>query len=171
MDEMFLPKEEKRGKLRELLKNRERGFNTKLAKYCGVDRRTTQNWTKEGGAWPVGETEERLWEFFRKLERGHTPHQERTLSEVPTPIKEFVSLMHAPPEQQAGSMAIGEIQEILGKQINLFYRLAMPDGIPSESGLLTARRLILEHSPLHGEEKPPVEKRKLRSQSSKEKRH
>lgn len=132
MDESFLPKEAKRRRLRTLLADRERGFRRRLAAYCGVDPRTLINWVRDDGSWPAAATEQRLWEFFQRLE---TPTL--TKSDPMITLRDVERLLRADPTRPVGTLTMADIQEKLRHTVRFLMGMVGPseldNGEPTSS--------------------------------------
>jgi len=121
-----------------------------LASALGVTRETIGNW--ETGAWPDILTERGLAvtlgvspHHFEDHVRRVTGQPERTPTESERPVlyTQLETLMEADPRQSVlGTFTLGDVQKILQTHIETFFKLAMPDGQVTVSGLRQLNRIL-----------------------------
>ena len=125
-----------------------------LAASLGVTRETIGNW--ETGAWPDILTERGLAvtlgvssHHFENHVRRVAGQPERTLTETERPVlyTQLETLMEADPRQAIlGTFTLGDVQKILQTHIETMFKLVMPDGQVTVSGLRQLNRMLQSES-------------------------
>ena len=127
---------------------------TALAAALGVTRETIGNW--ESGSWPDILTERGLavtlgvplYHFENHVRRATgQPERTTTQRERPELYTQLETLMEADPRQSVlGTFTLGDVQKILQTHIETFFKLAMPDGQVTVSGLRQLNRMLQNES-------------------------
>lgn len=125
-----------------------------MGKKLGSTRReTVLRW--ESGEWPDAVTARALASvfgldaaYFDNAARGVLAHETKsTDSEVPAPVAQLHQLFTMDPRHPTGPWTLQEVQDHLARQIEFFFRQAMPDGQVTVEGVKRARALLSPKKP------------------------